>query len=163
MILRYSCLHIFLQSVKSWFYLITLNQENNCATVMRAGSSERGGRGKDARINVIGLLYVKILEMKYAPKGKLSVVIWTVKANILQQSMTTKYVHGYFSMHRSDTFISKNIGIQAVLNTLSETKNLRCTLLSETSDELDLLFPIYMGDPPPPSLDDRPGTNPGVG
>ena len=42
---------------------------------MRAGSSERGGRGKDARINVIGLLYVKILEMKYAPKGKLSVVI----------------------------------------------------------------------------------------
>ena len=66
-------------------------------------------------------------------------------------------------MHRSDTFISKNIGIQAVLNTLSETKNLRCTLLSETSDELDLLFPIYMGDPPPPSLDDRPGTNPGVG
>lgn len=150
MILRYSCLHIFLQSVKSWFYLITLNQENNCATVMRAGSSERGGRGKDARINVIGLLYVKILEMKYAPKGKLSVVIWTVKANILQQSMTTKYVHGYFSMHRSDTFISKNIGIQAVLKTLSETKNLQCPLLIRRPASI----PIYhlYGRPPPPRM-----------
>ena len=49
--------------------------------------------------------------MKYAPKGKLSVAILTAKASIFQQSMTTKYVNGYFSMHRSDTFMGKNIAI----------------------------------------------------
>ena len=34
---------------------------------MRAGSSERGGRGKDARINVIGLLYVKNIRNEIRP------------------------------------------------------------------------------------------------